>query len=228
MTTDKAATRSASRKRRTENKEHRINTILNAARDVFFAKGYVRATMDEIAAGAGVSKPVVYSHFRSKDALFFSLVLPVIDTLEKELLGLQSRIATGDITDGDALVRGYYQAARACYDISPDSFRILMFFQLGGLIGEMKPEIRDRLNQAGGRNFDMARKIFTEATAKGWIRETPVHDLIDVLWGATIGIMQLQDAKLNESRRSEYKTASFRLAEELMLDALVIKSGADI
>lgn len=227
MTTDKAATRSASAKRRTENKEHRINTILNAARQVFFAKGYVRATMDEIAAGAGVSKPVVYSHFSSKDALFFSLVLPVIDTLEKELLALQSRVATGDIADGHTLVRGYYQAARACYDISPDSFRILMFFQLGGLIGEMKPEIRDRLNQAGGRNFDIARKIFAEATAKGWIRETPVHDLIDVLWGATIGIMQLQDAKLNESRRSEYKSASFRLAEELMLDALVIKSGVE-
>lgn len=228
MTTDKAATRSASAKRRTENKEHRINTILNAARQVFFAKGYVRATMDEIAAGAGVSKPVVYSHFSSKDALFFSLVLPVIDTLEKELLALQSRVATGDIADGHTLVRGYYQAARACYDISPDSFRILMFFQLGGLIGEMKPEIRDRLNQAGGRNFDIARKIFAEATAKGWIRETPVHDLIDVLWGATIGIMQLQDAKLNESRRSEYKNASFRLAEELMLDALVAKPAADI
>lgn len=228
MTTDKAATRSASAKRRTENKEHRINTILNAARQVFFAKGYVRATMDEIAAGAGVSKPVVYSHFSSKDALFFSLVLPVIDTLEKELLALQSRVAAGDIADGHTLVRGYYQAARACYDISPDSFRILMFFQLGGLIGEMKPEIRDRLNQAGARNFDIARKIFAEATAKGWIRETPVHDLIDVLWGATIGIMQLQDAKLNESRRSEYKNASFRLAEELMLDALVAKPAADI
>lgn len=228
MATDKVAMKSAPRKRRAENREHRINTILDAARNVFFAKGYVRATMDEIAAGAGVSKPVVYSHFRSKDALFFSLILPVIDTLEKELRTLQARIASGDIRDGGALIRGYFRAAKACYDISPDSFRILMFFQLGGLIGEMKPDVRDRLNEAGGRTFDLARTIFADACQKGWIRETPVHDLVDVLWGATIGIMQLQDAKLNESRRSEYKIASFRLAEELMLDALVSNSGADI
>jgi TetR/AcrR family transcriptional regulator of autoinduction and epiphytic fitness len=48
--------------------------VLEAARAVFEAQGYQAATMDEIAARAGVSKRTVYHHFASKEALFEALV----------------------------------------------------------------------------------------------------------------------------------------------------------
>ncbi len=44
--------------------------ILEAARRLFITQGYERVSMDQIAAGAGVSKLTVYSHYGDKESLF--------------------------------------------------------------------------------------------------------------------------------------------------------------
>lgn len=44
--------------------------ILDAAAELFADEGYARASIDAIAARAGVSKPTVYSHFGNKEQLF--------------------------------------------------------------------------------------------------------------------------------------------------------------
>ena len=48
--------------------------VLAAARRVFLARGYERATLDAIADDAGFSKGVVYSQFESKGDLFLALL----------------------------------------------------------------------------------------------------------------------------------------------------------
>ena len=48
--------------------------VLAAARRVFLARGYERATLDAIADEAGFSKGVVYSQFESKGDLFLALL----------------------------------------------------------------------------------------------------------------------------------------------------------
>ena len=48
--------------------------LLREAGIVFAARGFHAASMDEIAERGGVSKPVVYSHFGSKDALYFAYI----------------------------------------------------------------------------------------------------------------------------------------------------------
>lgn len=44
--------------------------ILDAAAPIFGNEGYERASIDAIAAAAGVSKPTIYSHFGGKEQLF--------------------------------------------------------------------------------------------------------------------------------------------------------------
>ena len=48
--------------------------ILDAATRVFTSEGYGTASMDRIAAEAGVSKATVYAHFHSKERLFATIV----------------------------------------------------------------------------------------------------------------------------------------------------------
>jgi TetR/AcrR family transcriptional repressor of mexJK operon len=55
--------------------------ILDAALNAFLTKGYDRATMDDIAAAAGVSKQTVYKHFADKERLFAEIVLGTTDRL---------------------------------------------------------------------------------------------------------------------------------------------------
>jgi AcrR family transcriptional regulator len=48
--------------------------VLTAAAQVIGAKGFQRASLDEIAAQAGLTKGAIYSSFRSKDELFLAVV----------------------------------------------------------------------------------------------------------------------------------------------------------
>ena len=57
-----------------------------AATEVFLSHGYLGASMDEVAAKAGVSKQTVYKQFENKERLFAEIVLGTSDQL---LDGLQ-------------------------------------------------------------------------------------------------------------------------------------------
>lgn len=56
--------------------------IFEAAVAVFSEKGFARATMDEIAKRAGIAKGTIYYNYRSKKALFLSLIEEGIERLE--------------------------------------------------------------------------------------------------------------------------------------------------
>lgn len=52
----------------------RMAILLRAAEDIFLAKGYHSATMDDVAQAAGMSKKTVYQLIRSKSELFMALL----------------------------------------------------------------------------------------------------------------------------------------------------------
>jgi len=55
--------------------------ILDAAAKVFLSEGFAGASMDAIAAAAGVSKPTVYNHFADKQQLFEQIVTDMIASI---------------------------------------------------------------------------------------------------------------------------------------------------
>lgn len=71
-----AATRSAEHTR--PDKHH---AITRAAAEIFLAEGFERASLDQIAQRAGVSKQTIYSHFADKEALFKAICADLTETL---------------------------------------------------------------------------------------------------------------------------------------------------
>src|SRR5271165_6651743 len=59
--------------------------ILDAALDVFAAKGYHDSRMDEIVEQSGTSKGSIYFHFPNKERLFLALVDQFADLLERRV-----------------------------------------------------------------------------------------------------------------------------------------------
>src|SRR4051794_25477254 len=55
-------------------REEREAQMLAAAGAVFAERGFHAASMDEIAEQVGVSKPMVYNHFGSKEQLYFAYI----------------------------------------------------------------------------------------------------------------------------------------------------------
>jgi AcrR family transcriptional regulator len=62
--------------------------ILNAATGLFADRGYVGASIREICKAAGVTKPVLYYHFKSKEHLYQELMLDIFNQTKKDLLRL--------------------------------------------------------------------------------------------------------------------------------------------
>src|SRR5947199_6504487 len=52
----------------------RRRQLLDVALGVFAARGFHSTSMEDIAAAAGVTKPVLYQHFRSKRSLYLELL----------------------------------------------------------------------------------------------------------------------------------------------------------
>jgi len=62
--------------------------LLSAAADVFSARGFHHASIDEVAARAGYSKGAVYWHFAGKDDLFLALIEERVDRPLREMIEL--------------------------------------------------------------------------------------------------------------------------------------------
>jgi len=210
--------------RRDREKALRIQSILDAAKTVFTSKGYLKATMDEIALAAEITKPTVYLYFKAKDDLFFTLMLPLIEDIEQQLDKVENNLRTGKISDGAGLITAIFNAFYHAYEILPETFRIMQLFQQQGLMGELRPEVRSALNDKGRRNFVICRKLLTCGMEMGYIKEVNVYEMADVIWGMLVGIIQLEDAKFYDRKTKRLTENTLRLAEKLIAEAMTIKS----
>src|SRR6266566_8854648 len=82
----------ANRKRMTGTQ--RREQLLDIGRRLFAERGFEGTHIEEIAAQAGVSKPVVYEHFGGKEGLY----AVVVDREVERLLGMATTILGGDHT----------------------------------------------------------------------------------------------------------------------------------
>lgn len=64
---------------REEAQAHKRERILVEARALFYERGFNSTTLDDVAARLGVTKPFIYSYFRSKTELLAALCRPTIE-----------------------------------------------------------------------------------------------------------------------------------------------------
>jgi len=91
-----------------EKKELTQRAIQKAAKKVFFEKGYVNATIAEIAKLAGVAKGSIYLYFETKDDLYLSLMVPILEEIKKSLTDLKDKITQGQYRTGSEIMTGFY------------------------------------------------------------------------------------------------------------------------
>ena len=101
--------------------KQRREQLLDVGRRLFAAKGFEGTSVEEIAARAEVSKPVVYEHFGGKEGLYAVVV-------DREIETLLAAITSALESDGRPRVL-LERAALALLDYiedAPDGFRILV------------------------------------------------------------------------------------------------------
>jgi AcrR family transcriptional regulator len=110
--------------------ERRRPLVLDAAYRLFLENGFDGTSMDAIAAAAGISKPVVYDCFTSKDELFTAM----LDREEARILTETGRaLETGGGAEDPegTLIRGFQAFLRAAAE-SPEIYRVVFLGEGGG------------------------------------------------------------------------------------------------
>jgi AcrR family transcriptional regulator len=111
--------------------------LLDAAREVFVASGYHAAAMDDIAARAGISKPVLYQHFPGKLELYLALLDSGVDQL---IAAVEHALAS--TTDNEQRVVAT-MTAYFSFIAEPDStFRLVFESDL-----RSEPAVRERVDR---------------------------------------------------------------------------------
>ena len=149
----------------------RRQQILEVACAVFADRGFHATSMDDIAAAAGVTKPVLYQHFSSKRALFVDL----LGDLGRQLLeGLGA--ATGAARSGRERVEEGFAAYFRFVTGNEAAFRVLF-----GASARNDPEFADVID----RLLDDVAGVISQLIE---IEGTPAHRR--VLAHALIGIAE--------------------------------------
>jgi AcrR family transcriptional regulator len=97
-----ASSTSAGAPRRRLPREARARQLLDVAEEVFTERGVQSSSMDDIAAAAGITKPILYDHFGSKDRLLAAVILRASSVLGDAVLAQ----VTAAPTPEEALARG--------------------------------------------------------------------------------------------------------------------------
>ncbi|GAA3149703.1 AcrR family transcriptional regulator [Kribbella aluminosa] len=141
--------------------------ILAAATEVFLQHGYLGASMDEVAAKAGVSKQTVYKQFENKERLFAEIVLGTSDQLMDGLLQ-----AYVDTLDGAADAREALQALahRLLQSLTADN--VLQLRRLVIAEADRFPEVCGAWFDSGfDKSLDALGQALTRLSDRGLLRE---------------------------------------------------------
>ncbi|HEY9374719.1 TetR/AcrR family transcriptional regulator [Streptomyces sp.] len=185
----------------------RREQLLDIGRTLFAAKGFEGTSVEEIAAKAGVSKPVVYEHFGGKEGLY----AVVVDREMRQLLDM----VTGALTAGHPREL-LEQAAFALLDYIErytDGFRILVRDSpvaqstgtFASLISDIATQVEDILGlEFKARGFDQKlAPLYAQAlvgsvalTGQWWLdvrkpkkAEVAAH-LVNLAWHGLDGLEQ--------------------------------------
>jgi AcrR family transcriptional regulator len=138
-------------------RQERRQQLFKAALEIFTARGYHAAAMDEIAERAGVSKPVLYQHFPGKLELYLALLDESIDTLVKTV-GTALRSTSDNRDRVTATFSAYFDYVAS----QGEMFRLVFESDLSN-----EPAVRERLDAADRKCADMISQVIKEDAGLG-------------------------------------------------------------
>jgi AcrR family transcriptional regulator len=211
------------RDRKSREQQQKIDDILKAAKKVFFKKGFLKTTMDEIAYEAALSKPTIYKFFPTKEDLYFSLVIPVINECLHEMEEINMQLQLNMYSSGSDIVRAVVNVFFKKYKSEPDIFRIGQLYQQAGMLWNLDKDIEDSITGLSKAVMDEMRSLFDTGVNRGLIKNIDRYKLVDILIGSFFGVVQLQDSKSRRRVTSHDVESVINMTEELFLNAVVLK-----
>ena len=202
--------------KRKKEKENRKNTILRAARRLFFDRGFKSVTVDNIAAKSEVSKGSIYLCFESKEEIYAQILI-------SDNIALYERIKNFSATEASAS-QLLLEFARIYVDYflnDNELFRILMTFMLQ--TGQMN--LTEKQNTELIRSTNENIKIISEIIQKGidsgeFSPIGNIRQMQNAIWGMLNGVISLYVFTGNPTKRTERIHSTVRDSLNVFIEGL--------
>jgi len=156
--------------------------LLHAAMELFATRGYAATSIREIVGAVGVTKPVLYYHFQSKEGLYLALVEELRRAVEGTLAGSLS----GPGTARERLVR-LFGAMFGLFEAHQSSVRFVNAAYWGP--GEGAPAVDFEVIHH--RFVSTVERVVAQGMAAGEFRRARTHDAAHALLAVVSYCMDL-------------------------------------
>ena len=187
------------RKKKEREKENRRNTILKAARKLFFERGFKSVTVDHIAEKSEVSKGSIYLCFESKEEIYTQILIA-------DNIALYERIKNFSAIEASS-TQLLQEFARIYVDYflnDKELFRILMTFMMQTGHMHLTEQQGAELIRSTNQNINIVSQIIQKGIDSGEF--SPVNNIRQMqnaIWGMLNGIISLYLFTGNPIKRME-------------------------
>jgi TetR/AcrR family transcriptional regulator len=209
--------------RKEREKEHRKEEILDAAQKVFFEKGLVTATMDEIAESAELSKGTLYIYYKSKEDLYLTVMMRGMESLYEKY---ERIVASGhSVVQKVAL---FVEVYNDFFHANRSFFRMFHFFQTPQFHKQVSDELKQTCDIQSARLWDSVIGVLKLGMEEGLIRSdlNPVEVTI-ILWSSATTLMLRYDSEgeVWKMRRNIDLMHTLEVSNSLLLEAIFTERG---
>lgn len=177
----------ARRQRIEQERQARMDLILDSAERLFVEKGYSDTSMNDIGERADFSRTSVYQYFSSKEEIYLCILEQY-----NELLTDRVAEATASALTVPDKIRAFLEEIRKMIREKPNFFG-LYFIQRHQVEPRLSAELRARLNAERRRLENVFRDFYREGVERGEVRNIGVKDASNLFFAQIMGMMLLHE-----------------------------------
>jgi AcrR family transcriptional regulator len=201
--------------RRLREKQARKNQILDAARELFFEKGFEGATIEDIAERTELSKGAIYLYFPSKEEIYISLMLEGSTILYQML----KESVSADLP-ADTLLRRLGHSYLRFYREYTGYFRMLFLYYSSNSIHEkLTPELSANCEHQAKQSLMLVASVIQRGMDQGLFKSCNPMDMAILTWSCQNGIILLGERRHDEVLQLD---TSVEKLHDLFLESTII------
>lgn len=165
---------------------NRAPALIEAARELFFEKGYSGTTMELVSRRAGFSKRTVYLYFKNKDDLFLAVASQGLEQLQASL----EDVDVDGLDYEEAMETIMERYIRFAADES-EYFRFVFHDATQSMIANAGEPVRERIARQERACLGVPARVVEKGISEGIVPAVDPLEAAIVFWGTVTGIILL-------------------------------------
>jgi len=207
------------KERKERERERRRQQLIVAAKRVFTKNDFNQVTMEDIAKEAEVSPGTIYLYFKSKNELFVSLSLRILQFLCIKVEHVKSEEGADTLVKFDRLIEVMYDV----YDFDPMNFITIFHLYSNDILKNLSPKVVSEINKLLKKTMDTIADIFKDGIKKGVIVDRHPVVLAEILWSLFSGIVLCESSKKIINGNKDYLKQTLGIAFEIFQKGIIIE-----